>query len=100
MTEVNEVTDVVLRRWYRKCDGTGLIALFPGEVVTDSGLVQSFEHFGQHGPADYDGVIRRTKPVRLPRDWELAAPLIRELESAPYCYRLRVIRNRNGRKAR
>jgi hypothetical protein len=43
-------------------------------------------HVGQHGPADYSGVIAQTKPAT---ETEYAG-LKRELESKPYEYRLSV----------
>jgi len=85
--EENKPTRVIFRRWYRQCDGTGIIALFPGDDA-GRGMVQSFEHIGQHGPADLAGVIRRTKPAAEAE----YADLMRELESEPYRYNLRVIK--------
>ncbi len=52
---------VVFRKWR---DGFGVIALFP-EVPADIGGVfcESYETIGQHGGADYLGVIQATLPV-------------------------------------
>jgi hypothetical protein len=78
-------TIVVFRKWYRTSDGSGIIALFPAEDW-GGGLCSSFEHIGQHGGADYAGVIARTKAAS-PDEY---ADLKRELESSPYRYVLDV----------
>jgi hypothetical protein len=89
-TEAQEPTVVVFRKWYRKEDGTGVIALFPCEDYDRGGaMCMSYEHMGQHGRADYDGVMSRTKPA-TPEEY---APLKRELESVPFNYNL-VVRKR------
>ena len=96
-------TVVVFRKWpanekvshYRlrrdRISG-GVIALFPGVAEGDPGMCSSFEHVGQHGMADYRGVIQKTVPARL----EEYAGMKRELESAPYYYNLDV-RTRRGK---
>lgn len=81
------VTTVIFRKWYKAQDGTGVIALFP-DVPGDGPMCQSYEHVGQHGSADAAGVISRTKPA-TPEEY---AALKRELEAAPYHYRLKVVR--------
>ena len=57
------MTTVVFRTW--KDTGT-VIALFPGlnqeSGDANRGMCMSYEHVGQHGEADYDGVIRSTVP--------------------------------------
>lgn len=60
---------VIIRQWKR---GGDLIALFP-EIPADNegNLCQSFEHFGQHGGADFDVVIRITKPVLSHDDFRI-----------------------------
>ena len=81
---------VIFRKWYRRCDGTGIIALFPAEDWDRAGtLCTSYEHVGQHGGADYAGVISRTRPA-TPDEY---AALARELEAAPFGYRL-IVRKR------
>ncbi len=58
-----EETVVVFRRWLG--DGS-IIALFPYEKHDRNGVYcVSYEHTGQHGKADYSGVVSRTKPVDL-----------------------------------
>jgi hypothetical protein len=81
------LTVVVFRKWYRRSDGNGVIALFPG-LAWRNGMVQSYEHVGQHGAADYAGVISRTRAAK-PAEY---AALLRELESEPFNYRLDVRR--------
>lgn len=56
-----------------------VIALFP-EIKEGSGLCLSYEHFGQHGAADYLTVISRTRPAR-PCEY---AALKAELEGRGY----------------
>jgi hypothetical protein len=56
-----EKTLVVFRKWK---DNGDIIALFP-EIPSDllGYFCLSYERVGQHGGADYHGVIRATKPV-------------------------------------
>lgn len=74
----NEKTQVVFRRWR---DSSEIIALFP-EIPTDINgwFCEAYEHVGQHGGADYHGVIRATRPVTV----EDAAPLAEELTRIGY----------------
>ena len=83
------VTQVVFRRWR---DTGGIIALFP-EISTDylGRFCEAYEHVGQHGGADYHGVIGATKPVST----EDAAPLAHELERIGY--RLKPIKRASWR---
>lgn len=78
-----EETPVIFRKWN---DGS-IIALFPADPGTNHAYTcSSYEHVGQHGAAEPVGVIRRTRPA-TPQEY---ADLKRELESAPYGYRLKV----------
>lgn len=78
MSEVSTpITLVVFRRW----TNGDIIALFPQLPADYLGMYcDAFEHVGQHGGADYHGVVQATKPVAL----EDAADLIRELERNGY----------------
>jgi hypothetical protein len=68
---------VVFRRW----KNGGLIALFPELPADMSGfLVDAYEHIGQHGGADYHGVIQQTSPCSVSD----AADLITELRTIGY----------------
>jgi hypothetical protein len=40
-----------------------VIALFPDEIANEQKECWSYTHYGQHSPADYNGVIRCTKPA-------------------------------------
>jgi len=53
---------VVFRKWR---DTGSVIALFP-EIPTDlqGWYCEAYEHVGQHGGADYHGVIRATRPAK------------------------------------
>ena len=56
---------VVFRRW--KAKPHTLIALFPTLPATHDGrYCMSYEHVGQHGGADYRGVLRRSVRVTQP----------------------------------
>lgn len=70
-------TDVVVfRRWK---DGFGIIALFP-EIPADldGRYCESYEHIGQHGAADYHGVVMATMPV-VPREYADLAEELRQI---------------------
>ena len=66
---------VVFRRW-RDCKT--IIALFP-EIPADifGDYCEAYEHVGQHGGADFHGVIRATTPVELVEATDLAEELER-----------------------
>ena len=87
--ESTPVTLVIFRRWRNNGD---IIALFPELPADCQGyFCDAYEHVGQHGGADYQGVVRETKPVSL----EDAADLIQELERIGY--RLKVIKRASHR---
>jgi hypothetical protein len=70
-------TKVVFRKWP---DGN-IIALFP-QIASDvfGYSCQSYEHVGQHGGADYSGVVQRTTPAK-PHEF---SDLKQELERRGY----------------
>lgn len=86
MSEKQDPVRVVFRKWNKR-NGGGIIALFP-DLKERSGLVPSYEHVGQHGGADYNGVISQTT-LAAPEEY---ADLKRELESNPYNYNLKVVK--------
>jgi hypothetical protein len=73
-----DTTLVVFRRWR---DSGGIIALFP-EIPSDINgyFCEAYEHVGQHGGADYHGVVGATRPATD----EEAAPLAEELARLGY----------------
>jgi hypothetical protein len=85
---------VVFRRWK---DSGDIIALFP-ELPSDlSGdHCDAYEHVGQHGGADYHGVVQHTKPCS-PND---AADLAAELRTIGYKLRPRKRASRIHHEAR
>jgi hypothetical protein len=92
-----EPTVVMFRKWRNAAEliGDGVIALFPYEPADYSGQqCESYEHVGQHGGANLAGVINASRPA-TPEEY---GPLKRELESAPYHYKL-TIRHRTPRDA-
>lgn len=91
-----EETPVLFRRWPRErvitptgkseWAGGDVIAVFPTHTGTnESHTCSSFAHVGQHGSADH-GIMHRTRRAK-PGEY---ADLKKELESAPYGYRLKV----------
>lgn len=73
---------VVFRVWNRT-QGGGVIALFPA-IDEGRGLCSSYEHVGQHGGADYWGVVSASRPATA----DDYAELKRELESLGYDLRV------------
>jgi hypothetical protein len=79
--ESTPITLVVFRRWR---DNGDIIALFPELPADYQGhYCDAYEHVGQHGGADYLGVVQATKPVAL----DDAADLIQELQRIGYVLR-------------
>ena len=78
-------TKVVFRQWRTKPHE--FIALFP-EIPADLNgyLCESYMHVGQHGGADYQGVVAATIPVDFPTNLE-AQELAEELEGRGYVLR-------------
>lgn len=68
-------TLVVFRRWR---DTGGIIALFP-ELPSDyeGRFCDAYEHVGQHGGADYHGVVQATRPVSVDEARDLVVELTR-----------------------
>lgn len=91
MTEFkqDEITPVIFRK-FGKREGSEVIAIFPAEIGTyEPSTCSSYMHVGQHGAATIAGpssIIYRTKAAK-PAEY---ADLKKELEGAPYGYRLKV----------
>lgn len=81
--EDEEVTPVI----FKKLEGE-VIALFPADNE-GPGMIGSFMRVGQHGAASAS--LCGTLPSAKPEEY---AALKKELESAPYHYRLKVYRRR------
>jgi hypothetical protein len=75
---MTENTKVIFRKWRKE---GGVLALFP-EIPADiqGNHCQSYEAIGQHGAADYDLCIRRTRPAS-PGEYQ---DLKKELEKIGY----------------
>jgi len=70
-----ETTLVVFRKWR---DNGDVIALFPEEASDVNGwYCDAYEHVGQHGGADYHGVITHTTPASEAEIADLAKELTR-----------------------
>jgi hypothetical protein len=76
------ITEVVFRVW-PKSEGGDVIALFPYDHAHDY-YCTGYQHIGQHGAADFHGVVSRT---RLAKPAEYVA-LKSELESIGYCLKI------------
>lgn len=60
---------------FRKFKDKDVIALFPDVEADMSGNCMSYQHIGQHGSAEYNYVIYKTKPATK-REYK---PLLNEL---------------------
>jgi hypothetical protein len=83
MTRASDRTPVVFRSWSTSnaCDPDAVDALFPTlPGNADGSECVAYAHIGQHGAADYFGVIARTRPAR-PAEY---APLLAELRAIGY----------------
>ena len=62
---MNQADIVVFRRWR---DTNDVIALFPALPADLYGeYCDAYEHVGQHGGADYYGVVQQTTPCSIER---------------------------------
>ncbi len=90
------ITPVVFRK-YKDSKGSPneIIALFPYDIELNDGCCSCYMHVGQHGAANYNGVIASTQPATE----EEYADLKKELENyQPEPYHLRVITKRSTPK--
>ena len=73
VTDVPQADIVVFRKWK---DIGSIIALFP-ELPSDlyGQYCDAYEHVGQHGGADFHGVVQQTKPCSSEESAGLAAEL-------------------------
>lgn len=72
------MTRVIFRKWK---DSGNIIAFFP-DTVNDCNysFIMSYEHLGQHGEADYNGLLPLTKRATRVEYY----PLLQELQSIGY----------------
>ena len=79
---------IVVFRVFTGKDGGDVVALFPELPADNAGrYCESYQHIGQHGGADYEGLMRHgTRPATV----DESAALEKELRAAPYHYRLDV----------
>lgn len=63
---------------FRKWQNDDLIALFPAIPSDIHGyFCEAYEHLGQHGGADYHGVIKATRPATVEQTVSLVKELMR-----------------------
>lgn len=62
---------VIFRRFKR---GGDMIALFP-DTIREDGMCESYQYEGQHADADYDGVIKASRPASKEKSVELIKEL-------------------------
>lgn len=65
-------TKVIFRKWK---DNGQIIALFPDNSDQRKSTVSSYEHFGQHADADYDGIVTLTTLAKEAEYKDLLAEL-------------------------
>ena len=75
-----EVKDIVIMRQWRN-GWHDVIALFPQDDC-GRGLINSYMHIGQHGAANYNVVLRQTRPAT--EDMPGYHTLVRELKQIGY----------------
>lgn len=80
------ITKVVFRVDTTKYHRGTVYALFPHISATWQGHCESYQHVGQHSPADYHGCIKTSRPAKESE----YKPLFDELTSIGY--NLRVIK--------
>ncbi|WPZ36725.1 hypothetical protein T8K17_11320 [Thalassobaculum sp. OXR-137] len=85
----DDETSVMFRRWRNKQHE--IFAIIPSEEWDRRGSVTVFD--GCHCGGNYQACIRGSRPA-TPEEY---APLKRSMESAPYGYRVRVIKRRGTR---
>jgi len=72
---MNQADTVVFRRWRDTGDIIALFPALPADLYGD--YCDAYEHVGQHGGADYHGVVQHTKPCSLDDAADLATELTR-----------------------
>ena len=81
-------TQRVVFRTFKHWDWKGdVIALFPDQIEKDY-MVGSYDHLAQHSTADYNHVIRQTRPSTV----EEYTPLLNELVNVVGYDNLRIVK--------
>ena len=75
-----EITTVIFRRF--RSGNKEVIALFPYDIETQDYKCNSYMHVGQHGAADYSGLLSTTKPASI--EEEDVKDLMAELQGIGY----------------
>ena len=65
---------VIFRKWNSKSLGDGIIAFLPDNTA-NPGKIDSYEHIGGHGEADYIGCLRLTRLAKTHEYADLQAEL-------------------------
>ena len=87
MDKNKEITEVIFRKWKKD-----IIALFPYEIFSRAGNVMSYMRIGQHGEADYLGIVK-CSTLATPSEYRSLKRELKELG-----YNLLVIQKRNHKK--
>lgn len=70
-----ELTRVIFRKMHKK-HGGNVLALFPDEPWDKWGHhITCYAHVGQHGAAEWYGVINKSRPATADEYWDLALEL-------------------------
>lgn len=79
MKTKRDITEDVIFRVFR--DGNDVIAFWPASAADNDGrYCQSYQHIGQHSPANYQGCLRATRPA-TPNEYK---DLLKELKQIGY----------------
>lgn len=82
-------TEIVFRLWKEQ-----EIALFPYIIDTfHNYTIMSYMIIGQHGGADYDYIIKNSKPISNPENTKIYKELVGE-----FGHNIKVIKRRNTKK--
>ena len=73
MATTTEADVVVFRKWRDTGDVIALFPELPADLYGD--YCDAYEHVGQHGGADYHGVVQNTTPCSVGHAAALAAEL-------------------------
>lgn len=92
MEKDTHITDVIFRVDTTKDFKGTIFALLPHDCATKTGLVQSYQHIGQHSSANYNHCLK-TSRLACPSEY---TELFKEMENLGY--NLNVIKKQNYKK--